>query len=424
MAEGRTALALAVAQTLALKTHPAVQEATAQAMAAGYGVLRAQARHLPNVGVQTGSPLGGGGGSGASQGVNVTLNLWAGGAMQAQTRQNQAAFEAQRQRLYASCVTTAEGVADAYVATLRADALGQQADTHVARLDELLHMVREIAQVDRGRRSDIDAVQARREVARAAQLEVASQAQQSRHGLRRLVGTEVEPTPEGLAAWAVQGLAETLAQAQQEAMAASAALRAAALERQSAEHAVVAARAARWPMLNLVAAHARERQDGTSRTDNRVSLQTQWAAFNGGQDHLAEQASAQGIVVADSRLEDLHRALRQEVAKIWEARHLARARAQLAPLQLRAVQAVLETHTELFRLGRRSVLDLLTATQEVHQAQVTAVDAAHEGLLQDIRLASVTGLGLARLNLEPQHPCGSGAAALPPSGLPFPLPRW
>jgi outer membrane protein TolC len=219
-------------------------------------------------------------------------------------------------------------------------------------------------------------------------------------------------------------LAATLPQAQQDALAASAAMRAAALERQSAEHAIVAARAARWPMLNLVAAHTRERQEGTTRTDNRVVLQTQWAAFNGGQDHLAEQASAQGLVVADSRIEDLQRALRQEVAKIWEARQLARAREQLAPLQLRAVQAVLETHTELFRLGRRSVLDLLTATQEVHHAQAAAVDATHERWLQDLRLSHVTGLGLARLNLEPQHPCSAGAAPLPPSGLPFPLPRW
>ncbi len=396
----------------ALDRAPAVSVASARARALGHEVQRARGKHLPTLSVNSGMPSSSGG---LARGATASLNLWAAGAIEAQIEQQRAAFESGLQSIQQSCTETLGLAGDAYVSVLRADAVVALWREQLAEFESIQAMVTQIAAVDRGRQIDVEQVLTRKGLVQSALLDAQTLGRQARLQLERLVGPQAEPMEPSLQPYLDSLLPASLADALDRARANNPALSAARFDIEAARRAVDVARGARWPQLNLVANSTRETVGGVRQRDDRVGVQAQWSLFNGGTDYHTERASAEAVEAARARLEEVERVVQLDVSQTWEQIAAARARASQQASQTRPARAVLDANRELFRLGRRSVLDILNAASDVHVVRLAANDAAYEARLRMLRLHAFTGRTLAELRLATPSPCALQAVTLPPS---------
>jgi outer membrane protein TolC len=408
----RTALLDALRQ--AIDSAPPVGVASARARAQGNEVQRARGKHLPTLAVNSGV---GGGSNAQSRGATASLNLWAAGAIDASIAQQRAAFEAGREGVQAACSEALVQASDAYVTVLRNDAQVALLREHVAEYLSIQDMVTQIAAVDTGRRIDVEQVLTRKGLVQLQLLDAQTQARQARMSLSRAVGQGVEPVDASVDPVAGALLPSTAQDAAARAREANPALAGARNELEAARHAVDVARGARWPQLNLVANARRDRVNGVRDRDDTVGLQAQWNLFNGGSDFYAEKSSLEAVAAAQSRVEDVQRQIDFDVGQTWEAIAAARARASQQADQSRPARAVLDANRELFRLGRRSVLDILNAANDVHAVRVAASEARHEAWLRSLRLHVLTGGLMQQLNVSAPSPCAKDAVVLPPTLL-------
>jgi adhesin transport system outer membrane protein len=186
---------------------------------------------------------------------------------------------------------------------------------------------------------------------------------------------------------------------------------------EAARHAVDVARGARWPQLNLVINNTRERVGGIPTTDRNMGLQANWSLFNGGSDFYAEKQSLDAVQAAEARRDELARTINLDVAQAWEGMAAARLRATQQGDQLRPAQSVLEANRELFRLGRRSILDILNAANDVHSVRMAQLDARYESWLRSLKLHVMTGRLINDLQITPPSLCAPNAIELPDSML-------
>jgi outer membrane protein, adhesin transport system len=401
------------AMRTALESTPNIQLEVARARALGEEVHRARGKHLPTLSVNTG--LSGSGDR--SRGATATMNLYAFGAIEALVKQQRSSFDASRQQVRQVCGDTLVQTSDAYLSVLRADALSGLWREHLTEYASIEDMVQQIAAVDRGRRIDVEQVLTRKGLVQLSLLEAQNAASQARLVLQRYVGRLVEPVGGSVAPVAEGMMPASAIVAVSDALEASPGRAGARHEIQAARHAVDVSRGARWPQLNLVATGSRDPRDTANNKRESVGLQLQWNLFNGGADHYAERISQQTVIASQSRLEEFERALQLEVGQTWQAIATAQERARLQSDQARPARAVFESNRELFRLGRRSILDIMNAANDVHAVRTAAVESRIEAQARSLRLHVLTGRLVPHLSLSSTSVCSAQALALEPSML-------
>ncbi len=397
-----------------LETHPLIGVATAKARIQSHEVQRARGKHLPTVGVTTAPAAGG---SAATYGTQASMNLWAFGAIQAQVNQQKSGFASARFAVVQACQEALVQTSDAYLAVLRADALVAAWSSHLKRYDDTQAMVTQIAEVDRGRRVDVEQVLTRRGLVRMSLLDAQSQARQARLTLARALGQAQEPSDAALEALVRALRPNTLQQAQDWTRAASPQWAAAAADVETARYAADVTKGARYPQINLVWQNNRLRSGTGPRSESSVGVQAQWTLFNGGSDSHAESASLQGVLAAQARMDDTSRLVEMEVAQAWDAAQTAALRAGEQVNQERPAMAVLAANQELFRLGRRTVLDILNAANDLHAIHTAQIESRLDAWQKNLRLHALTGRLQGELALAAPHPCAVDAVALPDSLL-------
>jgi outer membrane protein, adhesin transport system len=398
----------------ALQSHPMVGAAVARARMQSHEVQRARGKHLPSVGVTT-AP--GSGTSAASYGATASMNLWAFGAIQAQVNQQKAGFQSTRHAVAQACQEAMLQTGDAYLAVLRADALVAAWQQHLQRYDSTQAMVTQIAEVDRGRRIDVEQVLTRKGLVRMSLLDAQSQARQARLVLARSMGQPLEPVDAALEALVQQLRAQSLQQAQDWAREASPQWAGAVADVETARYAADVSRGARYPQINLVWQNNRTRTGNGRAVESSLGVQAQWTLFNGGSDSHAESASLQAVLAAQARQEDMARLVEMEVAQAWDAAQTAALRAGEQTNQERPALAVLAANQDLFRLGRRTVLDILNAANDVHSIRTAQIESRLDLWQKSLRLHTLTGRLQGELALTAPHPCAADSVALPDSLL-------
>jgi outer membrane protein, adhesin transport system len=397
-----------------LANHPLIGVATAKARSQSHEVQRARGKHLPSLGVSTAPAQGG---SAASYGAVASMNLWAFGAIQAQVNQQKAGFASARYAVAQACQEALVQTSDAYLAVLRADALVAAWSSHLKRYDETQAMVTQIAEVDKGRRIDVEQVLTRKGLVRMSLLDAQSQARQARLSLARAMGQALEPSDAALEGL-VQALRPgSLQQAQDWSRAASPQWAAAVADVEAARYAADVSRGARYPQINLVWQNNRTRSANGRQSESSLGVQAQWTLFNGGSDSHAESASLQGVLAALARQDEMARVVEMEVAQAWDAAQTAAQRAGEQTNQERPALAVLGANQELFRLGRRTVLDILNAANDLHAIRTAQIESKLDAWQKNLRLHALTGRLQGELAVAAPHPCAVDAVTLPDSLL-------
>jgi outer membrane protein, adhesin transport system len=122
-----------------------------------------------------------------------------------------------------------------------------------------------------------------------------------------------------------------------------------------------------------------------------VRLGIQWSAFDGGAGRAAERAAEMQRLAAEEQIKAVQKDLATDVSRAWSQMRSREGRfTEFVDLALRA-REVRAAYWEQFRIGRRSILDLLNAENEGFQASLNAEQARQEMLQFQYRVLSSTG---------------------------------
>jgi outer membrane protein/adhesin transport system outer membrane protein len=151
-------------------------------------------------------------------------------------------------------------------------------------------------------------------------------------------------------------------------------------------------------------------QAGTIAHYNNGSIEAEmtWPLYTGGLASSQVRQSKQTANQALIAIEDAKRVARQNAITAWQQLTTARANIEALSAQVKAAEVGAEGTRQQALVGTSTVLDSLTAEQELLQAQVNLVGAQHDALLYSFTLLSAVGkmtapdLGLAVAVYNPQ----------------------
>ncbi len=334
----------------------------------------------------------------------LTQNLFAGFSTQEgleSARENILADKYRRVNLYEALALR---VVEAYLNILRAHhrvgILSRNYEEHRVLRDGVIERARQ----GLDRRSDIAQASARVAFILSQLEQTIGQLASAKAIYSELTGMEVEVSgwPEG---WSVSGVnTEGEASIEQNWGLQEAGARADAL---SAQREV--ARSELFPQIDLEL-RSRIYEEGDSEYDSFVreafdtnyllTLRLRYDLELGGGDVYRYRSSASAATSARLDIRDLAQGLREQIKSMIKSQ--AATKATLPPLRNYALETAetVKAYSQQFNAGRRTLLDLLSATNEKYTAQLQEVDTLYQQHLLEARINRLAGTLLLSLNLE------------------------
>jgi outer membrane protein, adhesin transport system len=168
-------------------------------------------------------------------------------------------------------------------------------------------------------------------------------------------------------------------------------------------------------------------------TQESLKVVATWDIFRGGQDSWKRVETAERYTQTTMAHARLQRDANESVDKAWAARVITADRIAKLQTQVAAAVKVIEAYSKEYDLGQRSLIDLLNATNQSFNAQVSLISARGVAVFADYQLLAAMGklLDYVRaphpVDAEPLLPGTFGIfpIKLPPImiGLPHPGPE-
>jgi outer membrane protein, adhesin transport system len=163
-------------------------------------------------------------------------------------------------------------------------------------------------------------------------------------------------------------------------------------------------RAGFWPRVDLeVGANSNRNLAGTRGQTSDVSalVVMRYNIFNGGADTARRQQFIARIAEARQRMLQVQRATEREMRLAWNALATARERLTALRRQVQANESVLGAYQLQFDIGRRDLLDLLDAENDLYRSRTNLLTAEFVELFGVYRVLASAGVMLATLDLAP-----------------------
>jgi TolC family type I secretion outer membrane protein len=361
-----------------LPTHPRVQAARATARAAGFDIKQAEAAWSPRLGLvadpgvssrkstTTGSAAAG------DLAVRGTQLIYDGGKSDSETARQKARNAAAVHRINATTELVAGQVADLYLEALKQQRLSEEAAKNVQAHSELVSRVADIVSVDRGRKADLDQATARLEQARVTE---ATRKAALAEALAQLRATTQRPVSALSPARPAAPAIPASEQAALSGLDQHPSVLASQGDVEAARQQAAIADAWRKPRLDLQGTLGGE----TAITGNRryfntfdVRVVSNWTGFDGGAAEAGAQSAREQMQAALDTLDVTKRDLGIEVSRSWAAIATRQERIAVWDKLVTQLTAVRDNYWEQFKIGRRSILDLLNVENEIFQARTSS----------------------------------------------------
>jgi outer membrane protein, adhesin transport system len=384
------AQSLPEAVAMALAHYPSIASAQSKTEAARADILRAKGGHWPQLS-WTGTYS-------HFQGANLphrwvqtpvlSLNLWSGGRIQSDVERAEALTQASQQQ---------EGITRDDVALLSTEAYLQWAHhKHMVALaqdnlkthEKILRDFQTITQVDAGRRIDLNQAQVRYDNAQLALLKNETEMAVAAERLARLLMAPAPAEPSGLD-FALPVRYSTLAQAQAELGDRHPVIARLLAQREAAQASVRYAQAQNAPTVNLT--HAKSTTPGLAEGHFVTQLQLNWPLIDGGTTRGAVGVAAANLQALEYDLQETRLVLNEQLAAAWTSWQSAIHRAVMGEQQTRTAQDLAQGYVLQFRVGRRSLLDLLNIQSDLFTYQSNAASALNESRLSQARILANLG---------------------------------
>jgi len=341
-------------------------------------------------------------------GLQVTEHLYRGGKTVAQTSQAQNTVKSGQAQLKNSEQTVLLSAAQAYLDVVRDQATVDLTANNEAVLKRQLDAESDRFRVGEVTRTDVALSQASYQQARAQHQSAVGQLATDRATFQRVVGQAPQKLAQPPFKYPLPG---TLEEAIGEAEEANPAVVAAVYAERAARDSVDIAQSARLPQIDLVGSiqrvypgsHSNSLTDSTgqlsgvtgSKIDHvdvgSVAIQGTWQLYTGGlassQVREAKQTANQNLIA----IEEAKRQARQAAISAWEQLKTSQANIEALTAQVKAAEIGAEGTRQQALVGTSTVLDSLTAEQQLLQAQVNLVSAQHDELVNSFTLLSAVG---------------------------------
>jgi len=135
--------------------------------------------------------------------------------------------------------------------------------------------------------------------------------------------------------------------------------------------------------------------------DYRAEVVARWNIFNGGIDMAAREEQIRRASESRMSVSVAHREIENEVRQSWERRiWLGRQRGSLTR-QSQVSRQLLQSYQEQFRIGARSLLDLLNTQNNAFSTDAALLTAQHAELFSEYRLLASMGRLLKTFKVSP-----------------------
>ncbi len=374
----------------ALTDYPTVSAARFQSEAARADVGRAQSAHWPQLGwsARYASHLVAGMQNRWFQTPELRLNLWSGGRIRADVERAQALARAGQKQEHITRDEVALLSSEAYWQWAYQLDMLALAVRNLATHQKILADFERIAQVDTGRRIDLDQARVRHDNAKLIWLRSQTDLEAATQYLSRMLMAPAPAEPTGLD-FALPLPHAELTQAQQDLNEQHPVLAQWLAQRDAAEASVRFARAQKAPTLNVT--HARMSTPGLEDMRFVTQLQLSWPLLDGGNAHWAEAAALARVQDIESQLQEARLVLNEQLVNAWNDWQSAMLRSLLGDQQTLITEALADGYAQQFRVGRRGLLELLNIQSELYSYQSAALTARHQARTAQARVLAALG---------------------------------
>ncbi|MCY1223681.1 type I secretion outer membrane protein, TolC family [compost metagenome] len=253
---------------------------------------------------------------------------------------------------------------------------------YVKRMEELVDMLSQIVQSDRGRASELTQARARRLQAVTGRDAIVAKLREVQVSLVKLVGEEVQ-WPADLA-WEIRPVAL------QDALIAGAehpAMQQARAEAKAAGLYAESVKAGRLPQLNWVVGKSTQEDSAGNKQPWSTGLSLQWNAFQGGSGRASERAAFERAAAGEEKAEASARDLAYRLRTSAEQRDAAASRAGEYTELIQETDRVRKIfYEQWYHLGKRTLLDVLTAESDHYNNQSAQVTTRFDAEAADLRM--------------------------------------
>ncbi len=397
---------------LALTQYPTLSAAQGRSDAAQAEVARVRSAHQPQIGVGASLYGDASGSVPASLGrrtvsPNARLNVWSGGRIEAEAERAQALAESSQAQQRLTEDDVALQACEAYLSWERSHDLLTLAQHNLQAHQRTLEDIRQIAQVDTGRRIDLAQAQVRVDNARLVLLSRQADVAISTQRLRRFWSatwrapvsnqavTDLAKTPLGHLPPSLDAALSHV----DDALPALAHWRA---QVTAAQAAVRQAQGLYWPTIEL--SGSRQFNAITLRHETLTQLQLNMPLYNGQATRAQIDSALAQLRAAEANLAEARLQLMEKVTQAWEEWQSAQSRALTGAAQSDVGEGLVEGYRQQFRLARRSLLDLLNIQADTFNYRQAARTAFHEERMARARLLSSLGDLARRFSLPGDTP--------------------
>jgi outer membrane protein TolC len=279
---------------------------------------------------------------------------------------------------------------DAYIEVIKQQSLEKIAISNVEAHESLMAKVNEIVQLDRGRAIDATQVAVRLQQARVnlnARRNALNEANTALEDLtgRAIQGEKMVRDPSSIMP---SGLPEATAWLDDHPS-----VKAARADAKAAERAAQIAAAWAQPKVDLLGTLSNPNSFTNHRyfSNADVRLGVQWSAFDGGAGKAAAASANQQKIAAAEQTKSVVRDLSSDVSRSWAQMKSREGRFVAYTDLAKRAREVREAYWEQFRIGRRSILDLLNAENEGFLATLQAEQERQELMQNQYRVLATTG---------------------------------
>jgi adhesin transport system outer membrane protein len=142
--------------------------------------------------------------------------------------------------------------------------------------------------------------------------------------------------------------------------------------------------------------------DGIEGTNDDLSamVKMRYNLYRGGADQARREEVAERVSTAKEVVRRTRRTIEEEVQLAWNNLVTIRERLTYLEGHVEATKQVVESYSEQFKLGQRSLLDVLDSENELFNARSTLISGRYTELLGVFRLLNSMGLMLNKLGIE------------------------
>ena len=298
-----------------------------------------------------------------------------------------ARVNAQAHRVKGVSQNAAADAVEAYIEVLRRQSLVKLADENLKVHERIFDQIKARTESGVGSRADLAQISARVALARSNTVVEETNLRDAETNYSRVVGEapmDLQPVP------SMKGeMPASREEAVEKAIANNAILQSAAADIRAAQAQREASKSTYYPRVDLELSRTwNEDVQGYEGDEDYMAamVNMRWNLYNGGRDQARERENAERVSEAKEVRNRTYRQVEESIRLAWAAYQASEN--QVEYLRLRAEESVntRDAYAKQFRLGQRSLLDLLNTENEVFDAQRNQSDNRYDGLLAQYRL--------------------------------------